>query len=117
MNAYAQRRQEDQSRAVANSCFAKGLDRRTTAHSVDARPAALVQRRLDESLNQSSKVHSQIDFQKSLNQNPCVIAQAKLARSLSSKPCGISPEPTEWDQALKKEKLLRKLTQRTARQR
>jgi len=116
MNAYAQRKPQDQSRAVANSSFDKERNSRAAAKFVDARPAAVVQRRLDESLNQSSKVHSQLHFQKSLNQNPRVVAQAKLAHSLS-KPCGISPEPTEWDKALAKEKLLRKLTQRTPIQR
>lgn len=79
MNAYAQRTQEQRSRAVANAFSRTRNDSSTVSQSLDA------------TLNQSPSVQSQLQLKQNLNQSPRVLIQAHRAEALSNRKAALQP--------------------------
>lgn len=90
MNSYAQQSQDRQGKAADNG-YAKS-DTASQSSVLDSRPTAVAQRALDESLNRSRKVQSQLQLQQMFDQSPHVAAQMKLAEVLSARSHTLQPQ-------------------------
>jgi hypothetical protein len=114
MKTFTTKKRERRSRADTDGPAQGGDATRTTPRLVDNRPAAVTQRSLDESLNRSDKVQSQLQLQQSLNESPRVAAQMKLAATLSGRNSGPqTQQPVQRQEAIEEEGMI----QRQANQR
>jgi Domain of unknown function (DUF4157) len=84
MGSFIQKSRDKQDRAVESGSL-KRSDIRPALQFSDDRPAAIKLRDLNESLNLSARVQSQLQLRQALNQSPHVVAQAKLGESLSAR--------------------------------
>lgn len=85
MSNFTQKSRENKSRAETRHDLERENNRQSVLQDGESRPAAIAQRTLRESLNQSPRVRAQLRLQQNLNQSPRVAAQAKLAAALSSR--------------------------------
>jgi hypothetical protein len=90
MKTFAHTGQKGQSRTVTDGSGQEGAGPQLASR----RPAALTEQALDESLNQSAKVQSQLQLQQMFDQGPRVAAQRKLAADLSARGSALEPRPT-----------------------
>jgi hypothetical protein len=82
--SFIQKSRDMQDRAGESGSL-KRSDVRPALQFSDDRPAAITLRDLNESLNLSARVQSQLQLRQALNQSPHVVAQAKLGESLSAR--------------------------------
>lgn len=94
MSTFTQKSGERDSRATNAGFVKKESNARSTPELTDQRPEALTQRALDDNLNRSVKVQSQLQLQQMFDQSPRVAAQMKLAALLSPHQNGQPAQPT-----------------------
>lgn len=85
MNTFVQKKRENRNSGQPDGHSGRDSAGRTNSQHGDDRPQAVVQRVLQESLNQSPRVQTQLQLQKSLDGNAGVLAQSKLAESFSGR--------------------------------
>ena len=109
MSTFTQKSLERQTRAATNGFAGKDRNVSQPLRLADQRPAAVTQRALDQSLNQSAKVQSQIQLQQMFDQGPRVARQRKLAEVLSGPQSAPQPEqPVQQQEAMVEEELLKR---------
>ena len=89
MNTFVQLKENTQSRAAANKVADRDPISRAPFQPIANRGEAVFQRQLDERLNKSSRVESQVQLKQMLNRSPRAVAQAKLADTLSTRTTGL----------------------------
>lgn len=85
MNTFVQKKRENKSGGQPDGHSGRDSAARTASQHGEDRPEAVVQRALQQSLNQSPRVQTQLQLQKSLGGNAGVLAQAKLAENFSGR--------------------------------
>ncbi len=69
MSKYATKKEQPQSRAIANNISAQKNNEKTSHQFIDNRPVAIAQRKLQEIANNSQQVKQLNAFQTSVNNN------------------------------------------------
>jgi hypothetical protein len=110
MNTFARKSRNDHGQPASDGYAQRASNASPTRQHVDNRPAAVAQRELDESLNQSAKVQLQSRLQQSLNQSPSVVAQAKLAAALNAPHSASQPQTLQRRDALEDEETTQRKT-------
>jgi hypothetical protein len=111
MGTFTQKSRESKGRAITDGAARKESSVDQSLQRADERPAAVAHQALEQSLNQSDKVQTQLRLQQSLNESPRVVAQMKLAATLSGHQSETqSQQPVQRQDALEDEEL----TQRQA---
>ncbi len=107
MNTFAQKSNESQTRAAIDRQVQGDGAARSPLQLADERLPTGTPRALDENLNGSAKVQSQLQLGQMLNQSPRVTAQMKLAETLSghSRAQQPSQQPLQREQASEEEEI------------
>jgi hypothetical protein len=107
MSTFAQKNRE--SRAATDGAARQENSVDQSLQRADERPAAVAHQALEQSLNQSDKVQTQLRLQQSLNESPRVVAQMKLAATLSGHQSETqSQQPVQRQDALEDEEMIQR---------